>query len=77
MFTLLFNLWQGITDLFNAVIGAISFLIHTITSMVSFVAHIPAYISFTTSAINVLPAMLIPFAVAGISAYVVLFIINR
>lgn len=68
-------------QIFNSFLTIISslmsFLIHTITSLVSLIAHVPVYVSFLVASINVLPAIVIPFALASISLGAVLFMLGR
>lgn len=64
-------------SLIDIVRNLISFLTNMITSLITFIVNIPNYVNVLTASIGYLPAMLIPFAIASISVYVVLFIINR
>lgn len=68
------NLLRSIVDF---IIAIVSFIVHTIGSLLNFITLIPEYASFLVQSLNVLPAVFIPFAIASVSIYVVLFIINR
>lgn len=68
------NLLKTIVETITAVI---SFFIHTITSLFHFLQQIPTYLTFVTTSINVLPDVILPFAIAGLSISVVLFVLNR
>ena len=67
--------------IFMTILNVISSLIHLviniINGLISLIVHIPTYISFLTVTIGYLPAILIPYLVASVSIYVVLFIIGR
>lgn len=56
---------------------AINFLISTVNSLFSLIANIPTYIQWLVGVVAVLPEILIPFIVASISIYAVLFILGR
>lgn len=68
---------QGIADLFGTIVTLFQFLINLVSSLFTFLSHLPQYVSFALNSINVLPDILVPFAVAGISIYFVLRLINR
>lgn len=68
------GLLQSIVD---TVTSVIAFLIHTIDSLINLLAHIPTYVSFLTVSIGFLPTIVIPFAIASVSIYVVFLILNR
>lgn len=53
------------------------FATNMILGLFNLLNHIPTYISFLSVSIGLLPAMLIPFAIASISIYGVLFLLNR
>lgn len=77
MFTLFGFLWNTLTSIWNAIVGFAQFLINTITSLLSLVAHLPAYLSMITSSLAVLPTIIIPFALAGVAVFAVLFVLGR
>lgn len=70
MITLLKSIVETITAL-------VSFFIHSITSLFNLLGHLPTYIAFMTSSLNVLPSVIVPFALASISVYVVYLVLGR
>lgn len=68
------NLLQSILDIVTTVI---TFFIHSIESLISFFINIPTYTAFLINSINILPSVVIPFAIASISLYVMLMVIGR
>lgn len=68
------SLLQSIVD---TITSLVSFVIHTIDSMLNLIAHIPSYVSFLTVSIGYLPTIIMPFAIASISIYVVYLILGR
>lgn len=68
------NLLQSIVTIVTTVIN---FFIHTIESLISFFLNIPTYTAFLINSINILPSVIIPFALASISLYVMLMVIGR
>lgn len=61
-------------ELFNTLFNLI---VNAVKSIVILVTSIPTYAAFTIDAINVLPAVLIPFAAASISVTIILFVLGR
>lgn len=61
----------------QTVSALIMFVINSISSLLRLIVHIPEYVAFLTTSINVLPAIIIPFALASISLGAVLFILGR
>lgn len=57
--------------------AVIEFVLHAITSLFQFITMIPTYITFIVSSINVLPSVIIPFAIASIWVTAYLFMIGR
>lgn len=55
----------------------ITFFIHSIESLISFFLNIPTYTTFLINSVNVLPSVVIPFAIASITLYVMLMVIGR
>lgn len=55
----------------------ITFFIHSIESLVSFFLNVPTYTAFLINSVNLLPSVVIPFAIASISLYVMLLVIGR
>ena len=68
------NIFNSILDIITSLIG---FVINTITSLIVLIGHIPTFVSFATSSAAFLPTMVLPFVLASISIYVVLFILGR
>lgn len=68
------KLLQSIVDTISALIG---FVINIFTSLINLLAHIPTYVDFLVTSIGFLPTIIIPFAVASISVYVVFLLLNR
>lgn len=68
------SLLQSIVD---TVTSLVQFVIHTFDSLLNLLAHIPTYVSFLTVSIGYLPSMIIPFAIASVSIYVVFLVLNR
>lgn len=66
-----------ITSIVNVISSLIGFIIHSIESLFNLLTHIPTYVSFLTVSIGYLPTMVIPFAIASISIYVVFLVLNR
>lgn len=58
-------------------VSMVQFVINTIESFVNLISKIPQYTAFMVQAIGLLPAIMIPFAIASISIYVVLMILGR
>lgn len=48
-----------------------------IMSFVNLFVKIPSYSQFLISSINLLPIILLPFALASLSIYIVIFIVGR
>lgn len=61
----------------SVITTVITFFIHSIESLVAFFLNIPTYTAFLINSINVLPSVVIPFAIASISLYVILMVIGR
>ena len=68
------NILRSFLDI---VINLVNFVINTVTSLINFIVNIPNYVNVLTAAIGYMPSLLIPFAIASVSLYVVLFLIDR
>lgn len=68
------SLLKSVVDFLMSIGGII---VHTIESLVNLFLHIPTYVSFLSVSISYLPTVILPFAIASISIYVVFIIINR
>ena len=64
-------------SLIDIVVNLVQFVINMITSLINFIINIPIYVNVLSSSIAYMPSVLIPFALASISVYVVLFLIDR
>lgn len=68
------DLLRSIVDTISALIG---FVINIVTSLINLLLHIPTYVDFLITSIGFLPSIILPFAVASISIYVVFLLLNR
>lgn len=68
---------SALRSMLETIIALVTFITHAITSLITLIAHIPAYTAFLVSSINVLPDIIIPFAIASVSLGAVLFILGR
>lgn len=68
------SLLKSVVDFLLSIGGII---VHTIESLVNLFLHIPTYVSFLSVSISYLPTIILPFAIASISIYVVFIVINR
>lgn len=66
-----------LTSLVDVVSAVINFIIHGLLSLFYFIARIPSYLAFFVTSFNILPAVVIPFAIASIYIYVLYFILAR
>ena len=55
----------------------VSFLVNTVNSLVTFISNIPVYLAFLTTSFSLLPSVIIPFALASVTTYIVLLLIDR
>lgn len=70
MLAFLNSIVESITTVF-------SLILHFIGSFLTFFNQLPRSIAFLTTAIGLLPSVLIVFATAAVSVYVLLFILGR
>lgn len=68
---------DAITSVVEAISSFIQFVINTVTSLVSFISQIPTNLAFLTTALNLIPSVIVPFGLAGITTYIVLLLIDR
>jgi len=68
---------ETLRSFLDIVVSLVSFIGHSITSLFDLVSNIPTYTVFLINSINVLPSVIIPFAVASVSLYVVFLIVGR
>lgn len=64
-------------SLIATVTALVQFVINTIEGLFTIIKYIPTYVTFLTSSIGFLPAVIIPFCTIYISLYVVKFILGR
>lgn len=68
-------------ELFKSIVTTITALIvfvsHAITSLINLFLKLPGYLAFITTSLDVLPSVIIPFALATVSVYAVFFVLNR
>lgn len=64
-------------SLIDIIVNLVNFVINTINSLINFILNIPNYLNVLTASISYMPILLIPFALASVSVYVVLFLIDR
>lgn len=68
------NLFSKIAEV---IVTFVTLVINTLVSFINLISHMGTYSTFVISTINTLPGVLIPFATASISLYIVLFILGR
>ena len=68
------NLLKSIVD---TILALITFLNNIVISFINLFTKIPTYVSFLAASINTLPTVIVPFALASISVYVVYLILGR
>lgn len=68
------TLLQSIVD---TVVSLVAFLLHSIESLLNLLLHIPSYVSFLTVSLGYLPSLVLPFALASVSIYVVFLVLGR
>lgn len=69
------DLLSKIADVITAVI---TFVVHSITTMISLITHIPSYATFMFNIINAsIPTIFKPFIISGICIAIVYLIIGR
>lgn len=68
---------DALKSIVTSIIAVINFVAHALTSLWYFIKHIPDYLTFITSSLDILPTVIIPFALATISVYAVFFILNK
>lgn len=66
-----------LSSIANIIVSLVQLVISTINSFVNLILNIPTYITFLTSSIGFLPDIVIPFALATVALWVVLFMIGR
>lgn len=66
-----------LTSIVDFIVSVISLLIHTLESFFNLIIRIPTYVSFLSVSISHLPTIIIPYALASISVYVVFLVLRR
>ena len=61
----------------SIIVSLVNFIVHTLESVGIFIVNIPTYLAFTVDAVNILPAVVVPFALLAISIYVFYLLIGR
>lgn len=64
-------------SLLATVTTLVTFVFNTISSLFALITRIPAYVMMLINSINILPAFLLPWAMAYISVVVIQYILNR
>lgn len=59
------------------IVSVVTFFVNTLVSLVDLITRLPSFISFISSSVNLLPAVVVPFCLAAVSLTVVLFITGR
>lgn len=68
---------EAFKSFIQTVSAVIVFVAHAIRSLIRLFRYLPQYIAFITTSLDLLPIMIIPFALATISIYAVYFVLNR
>lgn len=68
------KLLKSIVDI---VVTFVNLVINTFQALVNLITSSPEYISFTITSLNLLPEVLITFALASISIAIIYFLTNR
>jgi hypothetical protein len=55
----------------------LTFIFNYISSLFNLISKLPAFVLFLTNSVALMPMILIPFVLAAISIYLVLFILGR
>lgn len=66
-----------LTTLVDVASAIVNFFVHTLLSLLYFIARIPTYITFFVDSFAILPAVIVPFAIVSIYIYVLYFILAR
>lgn len=67
---------QILNSILITIDNLIIFIYHSFVSIINLLTHLPDYINFMTTSVNVLPSVVIPFAIASISIGVVMFVVS-
>lgn len=66
-----------IQSIINSIGLFVTFLVHTITSLLTLIINIPTYIEFLLASISFMPTLVMPYIIASIALLVMLFVIGR
>lgn len=66
--------FRSIVDILT---NLVNLLVNIVESLINLISNIPNYLNVVTGAIGWLPNVLMPFALASVSLYIVLFLLNR
>lgn len=61
----------------SIIVSLVNFVVHTLESVGIFIVNIPTYLAFTVDAVNILPSVVVPFALLAISIYVFYLLVGR
>lgn len=64
-------------SMLDTLVSIVMFVVHTFTSLFHLISRIPQLLAVVTDSIGFLPNRIMPFATAGITIMIVLFVLNR
>ena len=68
---------NALRSILDIITNLINLVINIFESLINLISNIPNYLNVVTGAIGWLPNVLMPFALASLSLYIVLFLLNR
>lgn len=66
-----------LSSFINTMMSIVNYMVNAVNNLINLFSHIPAYVTFLTTSVAVLPSFIIPYAICAIGICVVLFIIGR
>ena len=66
-----------LSALVNTVVTLVTFVISALNSFIQLIINLPDYFQFLVNSINLLPTVVIPFALLSVTIYIVLFMLGR
>lgn len=66
-----------LSSIANTVVSLVSFLFHSVLSLIDLIQRIPSYVAYLTSAIGFTPSIVQPFLLTSLSVYIIFLIIDR
>lgn len=66
-----------LSNIVSTISAFVTFVFNSLFSLINLLIKIPTYITFIITSINLLPAVIIPFAIAAVYVTYTLFILNR